>query len=224
MASSHAPGFSGTPVAGQCSSAANRASCVKSSASGTSRSIRERLVISRGCSIRQTATIVRWMSAAVMAADLTYSKLASGGGERVDRVDLTPSLPVRRRKRANLARPFPARHVVLVELHELDCRGHGLFPVPQLEDRIAADDLLGLHERTVDNAGLAVRDAHLSAGPDRHQPAGVEHAAGLDLPVGELHPRRHEFSRWWLIADGRDDIHEAHRYHSPIRRADSTIS
>ena len=66
---SHAPGFSGTPVAGQTSIAASSASCVKSSASGTSRSIRDRLVISRGCSIRQTARIVRWMSAAVIAAD-----------------------------------------------------------------------------------------------------------------------------------------------------------
>src|ERR1700731_4505468 len=62
------------------------------------------------------------MSAAVMAAGLLYLTLASGVGERVD---LTPSLMGRHSERANLARPFPARHVVLMELHELDCRGHG---------------------------------------------------------------------------------------------------
>ena len=63
-----APGLSGMPLEGQCSSAAKSASCVSSSASGTSRSILERLVMSRGCSTRQTARIARWTSA-VVAAD-----------------------------------------------------------------------------------------------------------------------------------------------------------
>src|SRR6266436_2216982 len=99
---SQAPGFSGTPVAGHRSRATNKASCVKSSASGTSRNILAKLVISRGCSIRQTARIARWVSATVMAADIVGGTHASRAG-----------------KRAKLARPFPARHEVLVELHEL---------------------------------------------------------------------------------------------------------
>ena len=78
VAISHAPGFSGTPVMGQCSSAATRASCVRSSASVTSRSIRDRPVIRRGCSMRQTARMVRWTSAAVIAADCTCRTRASG--------------------------------------------------------------------------------------------------------------------------------------------------
>src|SRR3984893_9611868 len=123
------------------------------------------------------------MPAAVMAAGLLYLTLASGVGERVD---LTASFMGRHGERANLARPFPARHVVLMELHELDRRGHGLLLVPQLEDRVAADHLLGLHERAIDDPELAVRDAHLGTHGDRHQPAAVEHAASLDLPVGEL--------------------------------------
>src|SRR5258708_14261212 len=177
---SQAPGLSGTPVAGHRSRAANRASCVKSSASGTSRSILARLVISRGCSIRHTARIARWASAAVMAADRVYRPLASRAtlGER-----------------ANLARPFPAREEVLVQLHELPRRRHGLFLALQLEDRVAANDLLALHERAVDDAELPVRDAHLRTRGERHQPALADHPAALDLPVGDLVQRLAQFPR-----------------------------
>src|SRR6202158_1495394 len=138
VAISQAPGFSGTPVAGQYSRAASRASCVKSSASGTSRSIRARLVISRGCSIRQTARIARWAAAAVMTADvvgLFLVRLASRAGKTGERT--------------NLAYPFPARHQVFVELHEFPRRRQSFLLVPKLEDRVAANHLLGLDERTV---------------------------------------------------------------------------
>src|SRR5271170_4865463 len=124
------------PVAGHRSRAANKASCVRSSASGTSRSILARLVISRGCSIRQTARIARWASAAVMAADRACKALASRAP---------------RSKRAKLANPLPTRHEILMELHELPRRGQRLFLTRQLEDRVAADDLFGLHERAVDD-------------------------------------------------------------------------
>src|ERR1700688_2855785 len=157
------------PEAGQCSSAASSASWQNPSARVTSRSIRDSPVISRGCSIRQTAWMVRLMPAAVMAADRIERTLAS-----------------RTVKRTNFARSFPARHVVLMELHELDCRGHRLFLVPQLEDCIAADNFLGLNEWAVDDTELAIGNAHLGAGGDRHQPTAVKHAAGLDLAVGAL--------------------------------------
>src|ERR1700730_10997609 len=81
VCNSQAPGLWGMPVVGQCSRAASRASCVRSSASGTSRSILARLVISRGCSIRQTAWIARWASAAVMAADHVGRTLGSRAGK-----------------------------------------------------------------------------------------------------------------------------------------------
>src|SRR5229473_5855944 len=207
VAISHAPGLSGTPVAGQCSSAASSASSVRSSASGTSRSIRARLVISRGCLIRQTARIVRSMPAAVMAAGYPGRFLASRAG-----------------KRANLARSVPTRHVILVELHELDGRRYGFFLVPQLENGIAADDLLGLHERAIDHAEIAIRDAHLGAGGNRHQPAAVEHAAGLDLPVSELVHRLHQFRRRRPGVGGIDYEHEAHLRNSWLERAVGTIA
>src|SRR5579875_3090735 len=66
---SHAPGLSGTPLSGQRSSAVTSASCASSSASPTSRTMRARPAMSRGDSIRHTASMVRWMSVAVMATD-----------------------------------------------------------------------------------------------------------------------------------------------------------
>src|SRR5438094_5179133 len=68
---SQAPGLSGTPDSGHCSSAATRASWARSSARPTSRTSRARPAMSRGASIRQTASIARWMSEAVMATDQT---------------------------------------------------------------------------------------------------------------------------------------------------------
>src|ERR1700731_534165 len=195
VAISHAPGFSGTPVAGHRSRAANKATCVKSSASGTSRRILAKLVISRGCSIRQTARIVRWASAAVLAAEPVCRTLASRAGWG---------------KRAKFTRPFPPRHELLVELHELGRRRDGLFLALQLEDRVAANDLLGLYERAVEDAELPVRYAHLRAHGERRETAAVEHAAGLDLPVGKLVHRLDEFWRRRPRVGGFDDKHEAH--------------
>src|SRR5258707_4528208 len=171
VAISQAPGFSGTPVAGHRSRAANSASCVKSSDSGTSRSILARLVISLGCSIRQTARIARWAWAAVMAADRIWRAFASRAA---------------RGKRAKLTDPFPPRHEILVELHELLRRGQRLLLARQVEDRIAADDFFGLHERAVGDAQPPVRYAHLRARGHGHEPAMVKQAAGLDFPIGEL--------------------------------------
>ena len=69
VAISQAPGLSGTPAAGQRSSAATSASCASSSASPTSRTSRARPAISRGDSIRQTASMAAWVAAAVTAPD-----------------------------------------------------------------------------------------------------------------------------------------------------------
>src|SRR5215211_7686949 len=137
------------PVVGQCSIAESKASCVRSSASGTSRSIRDRLVISRGCSMRQTATIMRWVSAAVIAADRACVAPGSCVGARVD---LAHAIPMRHRIGANLTGSFPTRHMLPVQLHELDRQCESLFLVPQLENRVAADHLLRLDERPIDDA------------------------------------------------------------------------
>ena len=65
---SQAPGLSGTPCSGHCSSAATSASCARSSATATSRTMRVSPAISRADSIRQTASIARWVADAVTPA------------------------------------------------------------------------------------------------------------------------------------------------------------
>src|SRR5215218_9962859 len=72
VAISHAPGLSGTPCCGQRSSAASSASCARSSASPTSRTIRARPAISFADSIRQTASITRCASVAVTARNQSH--------------------------------------------------------------------------------------------------------------------------------------------------------
>ena len=57
VAVSHAPGFGGTPVEGQRSSATTNASWATSSARPTSRTIRATVAITRADSIRQIASI-----------------------------------------------------------------------------------------------------------------------------------------------------------------------
>ena len=57
VAMSQAPGLSGMPDSGHCSSAATRASWARSSARPTSRTMRVRPAMSRADSIRQTASM-----------------------------------------------------------------------------------------------------------------------------------------------------------------------
>src|SRR6185295_13522372 len=68
---SQAPGLSGMPVRGHCSSAATSASWARSSARATSRTMRVSPAMSRGDSMRQTASIARGVSGAVTAPDHT---------------------------------------------------------------------------------------------------------------------------------------------------------
>src|SRR5260370_9326160 len=122
--------------------------------------------------------MARWVWAAVMAADRVRRPFPSR---------------TTRGKRAKLADPFPTRHEILVELHELLRRRQRLFFARQLEDRVAADDFLGLHEWPVGDAELAARYAHLRACGHGHEPAMVNQAAGLDFPIGALVHRLEEF-------------------------------
>ena len=71
VAMSQAPGLSGTPDSGHFSSAATRASCARSSAKPTSRTIRARPAMSLADSILQTASIARWVSDTVTVSNHT---------------------------------------------------------------------------------------------------------------------------------------------------------
>ena len=90
VAISQAPGLRGMPVAGHCSSAATSASCARSSARPTSRTMRVSPAISRADSMRQTASMARWVSVAATAADHT---IAPRGASRVRSVSLASVPP-----------------------------------------------------------------------------------------------------------------------------------
>src|ERR687894_610392 len=68
VAISQAPGLSGTPACGHCSSAATSASWARSSARPTSPVIRASAAISLADSIRQTASIAAWVAEALIAS------------------------------------------------------------------------------------------------------------------------------------------------------------
>src|SRR3979409_65491 len=83
VAISQAPGLSGTPDSGHCSRAATRASCARSSATPTSRTMRARPAISRGDSILQTASMAECVSVAVTATDhITFNPPVEGAAGR----------------------------------------------------------------------------------------------------------------------------------------------
>src|SRR3954471_3995474 len=204
VAMSQAPGFSGTPDSGHCSSAATSASCARSSATPTSRTMRARPAISRADSIRQTASMARWASNSVARRLLAQARLllAQLGGELLaevlgleDLADLDLRLGL---------------HRVGAALDPLD----RLFERLDLDDPEARDELLRLGERAVDDAALVGAEAHARALRARVQALARQHHAGLDqlLVVGahrgeQLLARQHA----GLGLVGRlDHDHEAH--------------
>ncbi len=127
VAISQAPGLSGMPTSGQRSSAATSASWASSSARPTSRTIRARPAMSRGDSMRQRASMVRWMSPvtapdqSIIPAARPRSGAASppwpgarpsgprGRARRTRRPGGSPAGPRRRRARASSRRwPLPS--------------------------------------------------------------------------------------------------------------------
>src|SRR5688500_537776 len=76
---SQAPGLSGTPDSGHFSSAATSASCARSSATPTSRTIRVRPAMTLADSILQTASMARCVSVAVTATNTHHLPKARQG-------------------------------------------------------------------------------------------------------------------------------------------------
>src|SRR6266480_4708183 len=171
-AMSHAPGLSGMPDSGHCSSAATRASWARSSATATSRTMRVSPAINRADSIRHTASIARWVADDIM-------RLILGRPLAQPLVGL-----------AQLRRQLLAEVVGLEDLAQLDLDAaverRSLEPLDRLlarralPDPVAGDDLLGLGERTVDHGPRAAVEADLGALGGRVQALAGQHHARLD--------------------------------------------
>src|SRR5258707_119338 len=180
---SHAPGLFGTPDSGHCSSAATSASCARSSAMPTSRTMRVKPAISFADSMRQTASIARCVS-------LVFSSVTSRnqrdrlrrGKPGVGHV-ASPARELLLKRRglradpvfllAQLGRDLRAEVVGLEHLPDLDLRfalgeriGAALDPFDRLflrldlKDPEAGDQLFCLRERSVDDGSLGAGEAY----------------------------------------------------------------
>src|SRR6266852_3919532 len=176
---SQAPGRSGTPSPGHCSSAATRASCASSSAVPMSPTTRASPAMSRADSMRQIASIARCASVAAVW---------------------------RRRSpfRGPMARA-PSHAVELDDLTDLEgpaLVGCPLEPLEGLVDRahlpqpVPGDQLLGLRERPVDDGALLAVEPNALALRARVEAARLEHHPRLDQLFVELLVLRHSFRRW----------------------------
>src|SRR5437867_5518259 len=123
VAISQAPGLSGTPDLGHCSSAATRASCARSSARPTSCTIRMRLAMSLGDSILQTASMVRWVSVATATQHTIFNSPRASRALGAMRLTLRRARPLlyvlsevlRPEYLANLGLALPSGPVFLVK-------------------------------------------------------------------------------------------------------------
>src|SRR3989454_8365840 len=197
---SQAPGRSGTPSAGHCSSAATRASCASSSAVPMSPTTRASPAISRADSIRQIASVARCASA--VAA--------------LRRPGLSDACPAPR----PMARG-PSHALVFEDLTDLEGPAvircpleplEGLIDRAHLPQPVSGHKLLGLRERPVDDGALLAVETDTLALRARVEPAGLEHHARFVQLVVELLVLRHRLRRWGsrrraLLAFLRHDQH-----------------
>src|SRR5713226_3453026 len=181
---SQAPGRSGTPSAGHCSSAATRASCASSSAVPMSPTTRASPAMSRADSIRQIASIARCASLAAV------SRRPGPSGTSLFRGPMAKA---------------PSHPLVFEDLTDLEdpaIVGCPLEPLESLVDRahlpqpIPGHELLGLRERPVDDGALLAVEPNALALRARVEAASLEHHPRLDQLFVELLVLRHSFRRW----------------------------
>src|SRR5438132_5119078 len=181
---SQAPGRSGTPSLGHCSSAATRASCASSSAVPRSPTTRASPAMSRADSIRQMASIARCASVAAVSRRPGLAGASPFSG------------PMAR---------APSHALVVEDLTDLEgpaVVGCPLEPLEGLVDRahlpqpIPGDKLLGLRERSIDDGALLAVEPNALALRARVEAASLEYHPRLDQFFVELLVLSHRFRRW----------------------------
>src|SRR5229473_639844 len=239
VAMSQAPWLSGMPEAGHCSSAATRASCASSSARPTSRTMRVRPAMILADSIRQTASMARCVRVDVTATHHTIFKsfaqadraraanaLARRGGWWEDVILwFATSKVIGTEHFANLGFAFPAGPVFFVKFHELHRAFDGFLFGFQLELCVAANNLLGLCERTVGDRDFSIGKPDAGSQRGGAESTAAEHAAGLVGLFAELVNGIHQLLGWTARALSRLNYHhEFHRHISFSFRVRSRVS
>src|SRR6266849_6613349 len=163
---SQAPGLSGTPVPGQVSIAARRASWASSSARPTSRTIRARPAMTLANSILQTASIALCVADAVTAIDRSRRLEALADCQNISLAVLKPGGFRAAGGRDAVLHPDPG-HVVFLEHHAPGFElGHFGLDVAHLPERLAGFRRPRVFRRVHEDFGAA---------------AFVDHAAGVFL-------------------------------------------
>src|SRR6266705_1007934 len=232
VAISHAPGLSGTPDSGHCSSAATRASCANSSARPTSRTIRARPAMILADSILQTASIAPCVEEAVKATHhsivdpsapsrsatrLLLLLLLLRGHPRAQALLLLPQLGgefraevLRFEHLANLDLGLPAEGIGAA-LDPFDRLFLGLH-LPQPE---TGDQLFRFGEGPVDHGPFAAREPDARAFRARLEPLAREHHAGFHQLFIELSHLGENFlvgqNPRFRVLRCSDHHHESHR-------------
>src|SRR5438128_9702059 len=180
---SHAPGLAGTPDTGHCSRAATRASWASSSARPTSRTICARPAISRADSMRQTASIVRWVSDVLglggrlgPQALVLLPQLRRVRGPELFRLDHLTDLNLERTQASLQFRRLRAAGGPRAALQPLD----RFFLRLHLPEPVAGDQLLGLRKGTVDHRRPPAGEPDARPFRAGVQAVGRKHHAGLD--------------------------------------------
>src|SRR6266436_7038431 len=240
VAMSQAPGLSGMPDCGHCSSAATRASCASSSAMPTSRTMRVSPAMMRADSMRQTASMALWVAVEVTATHHTIFKTftqADRGAplnarcfswclEKESLLQCDPAIAhfeVSLRfatsevfgpeHLANLRLAFPAGPVFFVKFHELHRAFDGILFGFQLELRVASDNLLGLCERTIGDRDFSIGKTDAGSERGGTESAAADHAAGLVGLFAELVNGLHQLlGRMAEALGGFNNHHEFHGY------------
>src|SRR2546428_1135907 len=181
---SHAPGRSGTPSAGHCSSAATRASCASSSAVPMSPTTRASPAMSRADSMRQIASIARCASVVDVSRRPGSGRASAFRGPMAS----APSHTLELDDFADLEGPS----VIGCPLEPLE----GLVHRAHLPEPVPRHQLLGLRERAVDDGALLAVEPNALALRARVQAAGFKHHPRLDQIFVELLVLRHSFRRW----------------------------
>src|SRR4051795_2217853 len=117
-----------------------------------------------------------------IAADYSSGAVAPGPGGAVRSA---------RRWAAGVEHLQDLTDAVAGELHELGRDPDRLVARRDLDQREPVDQLLGLRERTIGDADLAVLARELDTAGRADQPAGHHDDAGLDILLGERTDRGH---------------------------------
>src|SRR5437899_3448540 len=181
---SQAPGRSGTPSAGHCSSAATRASCASSSAVPMSPTRRASPAMSRADSIRQIASMARCASVGTVSARPARSGASPSRGPMAR----APSGALVLRDLTDLEGPA----VVRCPFEPFD----GLVHRAHLPQPVPGHELLGLRERPVDDRALLAVELNAPPLRARGEAASRDDDPSLDQLAVELLVLRHCLRRW----------------------------